>query len=169
MKFAAGTYRSGDYWLIPARTATADIEWPAGKALSPHGIEHHYCRIAVAEFGAVTGGAPTFKLTDCRPIFPPLTELPDAGGDLKKHNKYLHGWGVVCGLQVHCGGDEPHGGAHREGLRDRLRRHRHLGARGADVPARRGSGQGAAHRRERQRHRLHHARARRPTTASRSA
>jgi hypothetical protein len=35
--------------LIPARTATADIEWPAGKALPPHGIRHHYCRIAVAD------------------------------------------------------------------------------------------------------------------------
>ncbi|MGA8052827.1 MAG: DUF6519 domain-containing protein [Burkholderiales bacterium] len=105
IKFSAGTYRSGDYWLIPARTATADIEWPAGKALPPHGVEHHYCRLAVAEVGAATGGAATIKLTDCRPIFPPLTELPDAGGDLKKHNKYLHGWGVVCGLQVHCGGE----------------------------------------------------------------
>src|SRR5262249_3390335 len=35
-------YRSGDYWLIPARAATGDIEWPRdgnGKPLSrpPHG------------------------------------------------------------------------------------------------------------------------------------
>src|SRR4030095_15429948 len=27
-RFAPGTYRSGDYWLIPARTATGDIAWP---------------------------------------------------------------------------------------------------------------------------------------------
>ena len=26
--FAPGTYRSGDYWYIAARTATRDIEWP---------------------------------------------------------------------------------------------------------------------------------------------
>ena len=45
-----GTYRSGDYWLIPARYA-AGIEWSstpdaAGSevpdALPPHGVEHHY-------------------------------------------------------------------------------------------------------------------------------
>ncbi|MDA4121769.1 MAG: DUF6519 domain-containing protein [Thaumarchaeota archaeon] len=28
VKFADGTYRTGDYWLIPARTATADVDWP---------------------------------------------------------------------------------------------------------------------------------------------
>src|SRR5205085_643293 len=28
VQFAEGTYRAGDYWLIPARTATAEIEWP---------------------------------------------------------------------------------------------------------------------------------------------
>lgn len=26
--FTAGTYRSGDYWLIPARTASGTIDWP---------------------------------------------------------------------------------------------------------------------------------------------
>jgi hypothetical protein len=99
VKFSAGTYRSGDYWLIPARTASGDIEWPAHQPLPPHGIQHHYCRIAVAD---VTAQA--INVSDCRSIFPPLTELPE-GGDLRRHNKYLHGWGVVCGLQVHCGGE----------------------------------------------------------------
>lgn len=46
-----GTYRSGDYWLIPARTATGDVEWPGdvGKpeALPPHGVEHHYAPLAI--------------------------------------------------------------------------------------------------------------------------
>ena len=28
VKFADGTYKTGDYWLIPARTATADVDWP---------------------------------------------------------------------------------------------------------------------------------------------
>ncbi len=49
------TYRPGDYWLIPARVATGDIEWPRqsdGKggqtplALPPHGVEHHYAPLA---------------------------------------------------------------------------------------------------------------------------
>jgi len=41
-----GTYYTGDYWLIPARTATGDVEWPGPKedpeAQPPRGIEHHY-------------------------------------------------------------------------------------------------------------------------------
>ena len=49
------TYRRGDYWLIPARTATGDIEWPrdlAGNASSapPRGIIHHYAPLALGEF-----------------------------------------------------------------------------------------------------------------------
>ncbi len=42
-----GDYRVGDYWLIPARTAIGDVEWPLldsgkSKAIGPHGAEHHY-------------------------------------------------------------------------------------------------------------------------------
>jgi hypothetical protein len=43
-------YQPGDYWLIPARTATGDIEWPHGehgpKALPPHGPHHRYAPLA---------------------------------------------------------------------------------------------------------------------------
>jgi hypothetical protein len=39
-------YCTGDYWLIPARTATGDVEWPGPVgdpyALGPRGVEHHY-------------------------------------------------------------------------------------------------------------------------------
>lgn len=49
------TYRSGDYWLIPARTATGDVEWPpvksggktVPKAMPPHGVEHHFAPLAI--------------------------------------------------------------------------------------------------------------------------
>lgn len=38
-------YRSGDYWLIPARTATGNVEWPSddggAASLPPRGIVHH--------------------------------------------------------------------------------------------------------------------------------
>jgi len=49
---AAPSYRSGDYWLIPARAATGDIEWPRdekGRPLPqlPRGIEHHYAPLAI--------------------------------------------------------------------------------------------------------------------------
>lgn len=53
-------YRTGDYWLIPARTATGSVEWPnvttkdptSGKvttspaALPPDGVDHHYAPLA---------------------------------------------------------------------------------------------------------------------------
>ena len=98
VRFTAGSFRTGDYWIVPARTAVGDIEWPFATPQPPFGIRHRYCLLGVV---TVAGGA--IGVTDCRKVFPPLTELP-GGTDLKKHNKYLHGWGVVCGLQVHCGG-----------------------------------------------------------------
>jgi hypothetical protein len=44
-------YRGGDYWMIPARTPTAAIEWPArgedGEALPPRGVTHRYAPLAI--------------------------------------------------------------------------------------------------------------------------
>lgn len=47
-----GHYRIGDYWLIPSRALTDSIEWPVDQdneplALSPRGIYHHYCPLAL--------------------------------------------------------------------------------------------------------------------------
>jgi len=57
-------YQVGDYWLIPARTETGDVEWPGTiekpEALPPHGIEHHYAPLAIMQNGV----API----DCRPL-----------------------------------------------------------------------------------------------------
>ncbi len=79
--FGDGTYLTGDYWLIPARTATAEIEWPpfAVPNVAPikqprEGIEHHYCRLAMVQ---VTAGKLTV-VKDCRAQFPPLTEIGTA-------------------------------------------------------------------------------------------
>jgi hypothetical protein len=77
VQFAKGTYATGDYWLIPGRTVTGDIEWPRDPTNAPiphprRGIIHHYCRLALVSIAneqlAVTA--------DCRKLFPPLTELP---------------------------------------------------------------------------------------------
>lgn len=48
----AHQYRTGNYWLIPARVATGDIEWPEDEKSqpieqSPHGVQHHYAPLAV--------------------------------------------------------------------------------------------------------------------------
>jgi hypothetical protein len=75
VQFSPGTYRTGDYWLIPARTAEGDVEWPldpAGDPLAqpPDGVAHAYARIGVLH---VSGGV--FTAGDCRLKFPPLTKL----------------------------------------------------------------------------------------------
>jgi Family of unknown function (DUF6519) len=61
-----GTYYTGDYWLIPARTATGDVEWQgpkdAPKALSPHGIEHHYAPLWIISAGSTITADPTNDL-----------------------------------------------------------------------------------------------------------
>src|SRR5262245_21648576 len=55
------TYRTGDYWLIPARLATGDVEWPGDqgnpKAVAPHGVDHHYAPLAKISLssGAIDG------------------------------------------------------------------------------------------------------------------
>lgn len=56
-----GVYRSGDYWMIPARVATGGIDWPFGpdEFVPPLGIQHHY-----APLGFVLPGET--HLRDCR-------------------------------------------------------------------------------------------------------
>jgi hypothetical protein len=103
VRFSSGQYRAGDYWLIPARTTTGEVEWPLSEgpnlnplAQPPRGIHHHYCRLALIE---VVGGVATV-IDDCRNLFPPLTEL--------MHFFYLGGAGqealpgqrLPCPLQV---------------------------------------------------------------------
>jgi hypothetical protein len=61
-------YRTGDYWLIPARTATANVEWPSETvtdaqgnttttplARPPLGIQHHYAPLGVVNVAASNG------------------------------------------------------------------------------------------------------------------
>lgn len=76
--FSAGLYRAGDYWLIPARTATGDIEWPPFEPQGaepvpqpPHGVRHHYCRLALLTVVSRSN----VTVADCREVFPPLTDI----------------------------------------------------------------------------------------------
>lgn len=73
--FGRGHYNSGDYWLIPARTATADVEWAHDSARNPlakekDGVTHHYCALALLRFKKRWE-----VVEDCRPLFSPLTGL----------------------------------------------------------------------------------------------
>jgi hypothetical protein len=57
--------RAGDYWCFAARTADADID--RLDQAPPHGVHHHFCKLAIIE--------PDGTIRDCRPKFPALTEL----------------------------------------------------------------------------------------------
>ena len=77
---AGALFLTGDYWQIPARTASPDaqsgkIEWPGGadpEFLPPKGIAHHYCRLGVI---SVIEGA-LEQISDCRCLWPALTDVP---------------------------------------------------------------------------------------------
>lgn len=74
--FEKGEYRTGDYWLIPARTATADVEWPKDANGDPvpqakHSIYHHTCPLGLLS----SDGTNLLLKEDCRPFFPALTDL----------------------------------------------------------------------------------------------
>lgn len=84
VRFFAGKLRVGDFWTIPARTATADIEWPeeGGKPafVNPQGVLRAFTRLALlnCQSGVWT------RISDCRQLFPALTELTNlhyVGGD----------------------------------------------------------------------------------------
>jgi hypothetical protein len=56
-------YQTGDYWLIPARTATGDVDWPGPadnpETLPARGVRHHYAPLRLVTLdaaGVVTPG-----------------------------------------------------------------------------------------------------------------
>ena len=97
IQFVGADFRTGDYWLVPARTANlegnpavpglaGDIDWPHDADgpffQPPAGIRHFYAEIADLELGDQG-----WTVNDRRPVFPPLTDARGAisvgyaGGD----------------------------------------------------------------------------------------
>ncbi len=72
----AGTdqFRSGDYWTFKARTIADANENTIDELTDepPHGPQWHCCKLALIHWNDPSRG--TF-IEDCRPIFPPLTQL----------------------------------------------------------------------------------------------
>ncbi|MDX8391067.1 MAG: DUF6519 domain-containing protein [Mariprofundaceae bacterium] len=120
---------AGDYWLGEVREDAVDRNALLPQGGTPEAIYHHYLTLAHVDAGNVM----LVSNGDCkRHGFPPLNdiratdvcydnttcEFPDAQNvqdaldnlcrqkGLKYHNKHLHGWGIVCGLQLEC---TPHG------------------------------------------------------------
>jgi hypothetical protein len=76
--FSEGVYNTGDYWMIPARTATGEIEWSpyeipntSPQAQPPQGTRHHFCDLALI----LRSGNQLILLDDCRELFPALTDI----------------------------------------------------------------------------------------------
>lgn len=76
---SGATYRSGDYWLIPARVATGHFEWPVDPkgnviAKPPFGIRHHYAPLALSDqSGNITN--------DLQSTFPPIIQPGSSYGE----------------------------------------------------------------------------------------
>jgi hypothetical protein len=66
VQFGPGPFRTGDYWAIPARVATGDVEGFVDAP--PRGIRHHHARLALVTWPEDDEGA----ILDCRHTFPPL-------------------------------------------------------------------------------------------------
>ena len=137
VRFEDGYYRALDYWLVPARTALGDVEWPvdsAGGALAvpPQGVDHHYCALALLHYDEAWS-----LVEDCRKLFPPLTELPTGGAaepdpgvhvvkittadekDVLHNDRLLSTSQLADGIAIHCDADIEPGtlsGTSRSGL-----------------------------------------------------
>jgi hypothetical protein len=117
VEFGAGLLRTGDYWLIPARTLTGSIEWPTSgtaTAMTPHGPAHRYAKLGIVTFG------PGAAVADCREFFlpataprhmwivtaqlmtagGPVTIEPRPGGSVQETQVTANAWGGTASLQV---------------------------------------------------------------------
>jgi hypothetical protein len=84
---ADGWYDPGDHWLIPARTATGNIEWPP---CDSDGATYQWPhRTAIERTGIacihVAAGTRSFTVEDCRQIFLPLVDLTPAAAPAAMH------------------------------------------------------------------------------------
>lgn len=80
---ADGDYRPGDYWMIPARVSTGDVEWPGDadnpEYQLPHGPAHFYAPLA-GRLKPFANQAPQYKDMRCciarLPCVPQTTPTP---------------------------------------------------------------------------------------------
>jgi hypothetical protein len=111
-----GSFTSGDYWTIPARTLTGKVDWPRDQATPPapvfelrHGTAHRYCLLSVVEVSGGTFNAPL----DCRLLFPPLTGITatDVGYDPANCANLAGATTVQAAIDILCqssgGEDQP--------------------------------------------------------------
>lgn len=69
VRFAGGPFETGDFWVIPARVATGDVEGFIDAP--PRGIDHHFARLALIRWADAAG---RHDPHDCRRLFPHLCQ-----------------------------------------------------------------------------------------------
>lgn len=106
VRFRDGHYFAGDAWVVPARSATGDIDWPPCGSDDNCFQPPHYTRVYRAPLACIhlndTAGRAAldinesavnaggrFKVEDCRRLFPSLTDI----GNLAQANA-LHITGI---------------------------------------------------------------------------
>jgi hypothetical protein len=134
IKISGTDHQKGDFWIIAARPGSPAtvVPWELETGIKPQGIMRHFAPLSIIEWSSTGGKITCTTVADCRKIFPPLNgimaenvgydnnhcKMPGVESvkdaldqlceyrDLRHHNKHLHGWGIVCGLQVFCGPDK---------------------------------------------------------------
>ena len=75
-----GDYRTGEYWLMPARVATQGINWPAqgtpGAWQRPQGIVHHHAPLGVLTFDDADGLQVVSQCRRCLSLAPAACLVP---------------------------------------------------------------------------------------------
>ncbi len=109
------TYKTGDYWLIPARAYIKDIDWPyAAEPIKQRslGIKHHYSPLALLKYNNGTFTLPR----DYRPTFPSLVNCLDKTGDTMTGDLEIQAnLYVTNGGKVGIGTKEPEATLHIDG------------------------------------------------------
>jgi hypothetical protein len=104
-------YCPADYWIIPARTATGDVEWPRltdangnldtdaqgnpiPLASPPHSVKHHYAPLAVLSINSADGISPN---ADCRG---PFENCCRTDAEQPVNARSIIGEGRICATKV---------------------------------------------------------------------
>ncbi len=101
--FTAGTYRSGDYWTIPARTATGTIEWPPCGSVGSASQPPTSIETRRAPLACIHWQPPSRPIRPLAKAKATSRALAAKGGDVAVKNP-LEGGGVVAQSPLEGGG-----------------------------------------------------------------
>ena len=135
LELGSSVFVVGDYWQAMVREAVHEPAEVLINGETPHGVHHHYLTLGEYapdgtllapsdaqrrrfDFPPLTAmWAEDIGFEDPCPLvyegaenvqaaFAALCDKVSQLDDMRKHNKHLHGWGVVCGLKVECLDDD---------------------------------------------------------------